>query len=60
MSAKLHTEISWWMPAGCRVVYQGTPKTRAEWIRLTWRAYIACWHLTLLVAWKTITYREDA
>jgi hypothetical protein len=46
---KLRTEISWWFP-GHRLVYMGSPKTRVEWIRLTWRAYLAAWHVVFLVA----------
>lgn len=41
---KKRTEIEWWIPGGS-LVYCGTPKTRAEWIRLTWRGYLAYWQL---------------
>lgn len=50
---KLQSEIKWWLPFGLSIVYSGTPKTRAEWIRLTWRGYIAAWHMMFLV-WKEI------
>jgi hypothetical protein len=45
------TEISWWFPGGVRLVYMGLPKTRFEWIRLTWKAYLAGWKLLFRVAW---------
>jgi hypothetical protein len=45
---KLRTEISWWIPGG-RLVYSGTPKTRMEWIRLTWKGYLAYWKLVFIV-----------
>lgn len=47
---RISTEVSWWIPGGS-LVYSGTPKTRATWISLTWRAYLAYWHLMLLSAW---------
>jgi hypothetical protein len=48
---KLRTEISWWLPFGYSIVYCGTPKTRKEWIRLTWRGYLAMWKLLFRVAY---------
>jgi hypothetical protein len=50
---KLRTEINWWIPGGS-IVYIGTPKTRAAWVQLTWRGYVAWWHLIFLALWKTI------
>lgn len=47
----MQTEISWWFPGKVRVVYSGTPKSRAEWIRLTWRGYLAMWRLLFRCAW---------
>lgn len=47
---KLRPQISWWMPGGVRIVYCGTPKTRLEWIRLTWRGYVACWRIIFRAA----------
>jgi hypothetical protein len=43
--SKLQTEISWWFPFGLRLVYTGSPMTRARWMRLTWRGYVALWRL---------------
>ncbi len=48
--AKLRSEIRWWLPFGYSIAYKGSPKTRAEWVRLTWRGYVAFWHLGFLVA----------
>lgn len=53
---KLRTEISWWMP-GYSIVYSGSPKTRAEWIRLTWRGYLAWWSLMFRAWWMMLTGR---
>ena len=50
---KKRTEISWWFPGGIRIAYCGTPKTRLEWIRHTWRGYMAFWKLFFRVAWLT-------
>ena len=53
---KLQTEIRWWVPGGW-IVYSGKPMTRLTWIRLTWRGYLAYWHLLYLVAKKIAGYR---
>ena len=47
---KLQTSIEWWLPYGCRVVYSGKPMTKWQWIRGTWRAYMACWSLMFYTA----------
>ena len=52
---RISTEVSWWIPGGS-LVYSGTPKTRANWISLTWRAYLAYWHLLLIVSWKMLRH----
>ena len=48
---KLRRQIVWWFPGGLRLSYHGKPMTRATWIRLTWRGYIAMWHLLFRVAY---------
>ena len=50
---KLRTEISWWFP-GHRLVYMGTPKTRVEWILLTWRAYLAAWYCAVRIVYLVL------
>ena len=47
------SEIVWWVPGG-RLVYSGVPKTRVEWVLLTWRAYVAYWHLMAIVFRKLL------
>jgi hypothetical protein len=47
---KLRSEIAWWIPRGS-LIYSGTPKTRLEWVRLTWRGYAAYWQLLFRAAW---------
>lgn len=47
---RVSTEVVWWIPGGS-LVYSGTPKTRATWIKLTWRAYFAYWHLLFIATW---------
>jgi len=57
---KKRNQIEWWIPGGS-LVYSGTPKTRLEWIRLTWRAYLAYWQLMLIVGRLVrIDYQEKA
>jgi hypothetical protein len=51
----LQTKITWWIPGGS-LVYKGTAKTRVEWVRLTWRGYVAYWHLIFLVLWKLLKF----
>ncbi len=48
---KLRTQFEWWFPGGFRMVYQGNPMTRITWIKLTWRGYLAMWHLAFLIPW---------
>lgn len=50
---KKRSEICWWIPGGS-LVYAGAPKTRIEWMRLTWRGYLAWWQLTFRVAWLVL------
>jgi hypothetical protein len=47
---KKRTEINWWIPGGS-IAYIGSPKTRIEWMRLTWRGYLAWWKLQFLIIW---------
>jgi hypothetical protein len=37
--------ITYWLPCGLRMSYTGTPKSRWEWLWLTWRGYFAMWCL---------------
>jgi hypothetical protein len=42
---KQQTSFSYWFPFGLRIVYTGTPKTKVEWVRQTWRSYLAVYKL---------------
>lgn len=54
---KQQCEIAWWIPGGS-LVYSGTPKTRIEWIRLTWMGYAAYWRLIFRVTWLLVVKKE--
>jgi len=55
----MSTEIEWWFPGGFRLVYSGTPKSRLEWVRLTWRGYIAMWQLLFRAAWIMFKQNQE-
>jgi hypothetical protein len=42
---KLQASITWWLPGGLRIRYEGKPMPRHEWIMKTWRGYVAMWML---------------
>jgi hypothetical protein len=48
---KKQDKFTWWMPGKLvRLTLYGTPQTKLQWVRGTWRIYLAYWRVVVEIA----------